>query len=237
MMGNLASASCRLDRPSQLLFLGDSHEPDGYNSFADIYHDSPDVNLVAFGSFNDCSVQFDVSGPFSSDGVCSARVATLRDPKFVSLVTGVVLTMNRPYHESAEPIWRVIGHLRAMNPRIAVAVIGGFIIANRDCSEVYSERHSFAACRDPRFVAWSALNERASYTPPGDLPYVYIDRMRLLCSDGTLGSCTMEADGEPAFYDMHHLSFGFARYVGQRIASAYGVELRAAGFPEPGESH
>ena len=237
LMGNLAGASCRLDRPSQLLFLGDSHEPDGYNSFAEIYHDSPDVNLVAFGSFNDCNVQFDASGPFSSAGVCSARVATLRDPKFVSSLTGVVLSMNRPYHESAEPIWQVIVHLRAMNPRIAVAVIGGFIIANRDCSEVYSERHSFAACRDPQFVAWSAFNERDSYTPPRGLRYVYIDRMRLLCSDGTLGSCTMEADGEPAFYDTHHLSFGFARYVGQRIARVYGDELRAAGFPEPGESH
>jgi hypothetical protein len=195
------------------------------------------VNLVAFGSSNDCHIQFDASGPFSSDGACSGRVATLRDPKFVSSLTGVVVTMNLPYHESAEQIWRVVGHLRAMNPRIAVAVIGGFIVLNRDCSEVYSEHHSFAACRDPQFVAWSAFNERATYTPPVDLQYLYIDRMRLLCSDGTLASCTMEADSEPAVYDMHHLSFGFARYVGQRIARVYGEELRAAGFPEPGGSH
>jgi hypothetical protein len=154
----------------------------------------------------------------------------------VSALTAVVLTLNRPYDQSAEPIWRILGHLRAMNPRIGVAVIGSFIITNRDCSEVYSERHSFSACRDPQFVAFSAFNERASYTPPGDLQYVYIDRMRLLCSDGTLGSCTMEAEGEPAFYDAHHLSSGFARYVGKRIASVYGRELRAAGFPDPRDS-
>jgi hypothetical protein len=86
-----------------------------------------------------------------------------------------------------------------MNPRIAIAVIGGFMITRRDCSEIYSERHSFAACRDPQFVAWSAFNERASYTPPGDLQYVYIDRMRLLCRDGTLKSCTMDADGSRLF--------------------------------------
>ena len=64
-----------------------------------------------------------------------------------------------------------------------------------------------------------------------------IDRMRLLCSDGTLESCTMEAEGEPAFYDTHHLSFGFARYVGKRLASVYRRELRAAGFPDPQDSH
>ena len=237
IMWNMASPSCRFDRPSQILFLGDSHEPDGYNAFAEIYGDSPTVNLVAFGSFNDCNVQFDASGPFSKVGVCSARVAILRDPKFVSSLTAVVLSLNRPYHESAEPLWRIINGLRAMNPRIAVAVIGGFLITNRDCSEVYSERHSFAACRDPQFVAFSAFNERATYTPPGDPQYVYIDRMRLLCSDGTLQSCTMEADGEPAFYDAHHLSFGFARYVGKRIVSVYGRELRAAGFPDPADSH
>ena len=96
-------------------------------------------------------------------------------------------------------------------------------------------RGVFAVIRGP--AGKHERNERASYTPPRGLRYVYIDRMRLLCSDGTLGSCTMEADGEPAFYDTHHLSFGFARYVGQRIARVYGDELRAAGFPEPGESH
>jgi hypothetical protein len=62
IMWNLASPACRFDKPSQILFLGDSHEPDGYNSFAEIYRGNPEVNLVAFGSFNDCNVQFDQSG-------------------------------------------------------------------------------------------------------------------------------------------------------------------------------
>jgi hypothetical protein len=63
------------------------------------------------------------------------------------------------------------------------------------------------------------------------LEYVYVDKMGLLCRDGTLDSCVIEANGEPAFYDMHHLSLSFSTFVGRRIASVYANELKSAGFP------
>jgi hypothetical protein len=42
--------------------------------------------------------------------------------------------------------------------------------------------------------------------------------------------------GEPAFYDMHHLSLSFSTFVGRRMASVYADELKLAGFPPPNRS-
>jgi peptidoglycan/LPS O-acetylase OafA/YrhL len=230
------SQTCKLDRPVQILVFGDSHEPDGLNMFAAMYGSDPQVNLITFGAFNGCELQFDPSGPFSTEDSCRGRLAVLNNPKFVSALTGLVFSQNKPFDPTAGDIWRVIGHMKHMNQALRIAVVSGFINTGRDCSELYGERHTFAACKAPEFVVFSAFNERRNWSPPGDLAslgYLYIDLMRLLCRGGTLDSCVMEANGEPAFYDSHHLSLGFATYVGKRIASVYGDDLKAAGFPPP----
>lgn len=35
------------------------------------------------------------------------------------------------------------------------------------------------------------------------------------------------------FYDAHHLSYGFATYVGELIAESYAGDLEALGLPPP----
>jgi hypothetical protein len=126
-----------------------------------------------------------------------------------------------------------------MNRDLPVAVLGGFINTNRECTELYSEFHTFNACKDPAYVVFDAFKERERWQLPADirgLDYVYIDKMGLLCRDGTLDSCVIEASGEPAFYDMHHLSLSFSTFVGRRMASVYADELKSAGFPPPNRS-
>jgi peptidoglycan/LPS O-acetylase OafA/YrhL len=227
---------CKMDRPYQILFLGDSHEPDGYNSFAAIYGDRSDVNLIGFGSLNSCGIQVGPHGLFTDVVVCKGRAEALNDHAFVSSLTSVVVSANRPFQESGDIYWQIVSHLKRLNPRLSLAAIGGFLIIHGNCSDLYSEHHTFSACKDPGVVAYAAFRERNEHALPAEMrgiDYLYIDRMRLLCRQATLSSCVVEAEGEPAFYDEHHLSFGFARYVGKRIASVYGDELRAAGFPDP----
>lgn len=65
------------------------------------------------------------------------------------------------------------------------------------------------------------------------LPYLYISKYELLCKAGELSTCTVSANGEPMFYDQHHLSYGFARHVGQLIWDKYQRELHALGMPDP----
>jgi Acyltransferase family len=79
---------CKVERPAQILVFGDSHEVEGYNAMAAIYGGDPAVNLISFGAFNGCDVQFKASVPFSTVDGCSARVALLNDARFVGSLTG-----------------------------------------------------------------------------------------------------------------------------------------------------
>jgi peptidoglycan/LPS O-acetylase OafA/YrhL len=236
------SSRCDLQRPVQLLLMGNSHEPDAYNAFYEIYRDNPQVNLISFGGINKCRLEFGQDGPSSPVSIrdCDRRFAILRNSAFVESLDGLVLGLNNPFGDqpligNKRSAWAIIAHLRVLHPELPLVVMGSYINTNRHCTELFNRFHTFDACKDPRFLASSGYGERESSTLPSASAddYLYIDKMRLFCPSGEVGSCTMEAHGEPAFYDDGHLSRGFARYLGQRIGDVYAAELVQRGFPAP----
>jgi peptidoglycan/LPS O-acetylase OafA/YrhL len=233
-------ARCDLNRPYQVLVMGNSHEVDAYNAFHEIYASDQRVNLISFGQFNKCRLEFGPDGPASPVLIreCKRRFAILRDAVFVRSLDAMVLGFNNPFGDQAlignkRSIWRVVHHLRALNPELTLVVMGSYINTVRDCSELYNRFHSFDACKNREFLATTGYGERQSSTLPEAraTDYLYIDKMGLLCPSGSVESCVMEAYGEPAFYDDGHLSTGFSRYLGERIYQAYGTELVKMGFP------
>jgi len=132
-------------------------------------------------------------------------------------------------------MWDILAQMQRINPKLALVVIGSYLNTKLDCAELFNRTFSFEICRDPQFVKWMPFGERTTKdTKKSDqhgLRYLYIDKAKLLCPDGTLASCKVEANGEPFTYDQHHLSFGFARFVGQRIAETYGGKLEQLKFP------
>ena len=72
-----------MDRPFQVLLIGNSHEPDGYNIFHQIYGDNPAVNLISFGTINKCEIEVTAQGPVStvSHRRCAERTALLNQIK------------------------------------------------------------------------------------------------------------------------------------------------------------
>ncbi len=239
------STRCHLERPFQLLVIGNSHEIDAYNAFHQIYGSDPQVNLISFGQFNKCPLEFGPDGPASPVAIrdCDRRLAILRDAAFVRSLDAMVLGLNNPFGDqlligNKRPVWRVIHHLRALNPDLPLVVMGSYINTVRDCTELYNRFHSFDACKNREFLDTTGYGERQSSTLPeaGATDYLYIDKMWLLCPSGDLDSCVMQANGEPAFYDSGHLSLGFSRYLGERIHQAYGKELTNMGFPNAAEN-
>ena len=235
-------ARCDLQRPFQLLVIGNSHEVDAYNAFYEIYGHDPRVNLISFGGLNKCRLEFGADGPASPSSIrdCDRRFAMLRDATFVNSLDAMVLSLNNPFGDQAlignkRSAWRVIHHLRTLNPQLPLVVMGSYINTVRDCAELYNRFHSLDACKDPQFAATTGYGERTSSTLPeaSATDYLYIDKMWLLCSSGSVESCVMEANGEPAFYDDGHLTLGFSRYLGERIRQAYERELADLGFPRP----
>lgn len=131
--------------------------------------------------------------------------------------------------------WNIIHHLKNINKKLPVVVIDGFINTHHDCSELAYRFHTFSACKDPKFVLFSPFGERepSNLEETSGIEYLYIDKTALLCPDGTLNSCVIEANDKPAFYDSHHISLGFVSYIGERIVDVYSADLNRFGFPAP----
>jgi peptidoglycan/LPS O-acetylase OafA/YrhL len=233
----------RLDKPKhcergkkyQILVIGNSHEPDGYNIFSQVYHNNPEVNLISFGSLNSCQVYFERETPSSNitDLKCDQRVAQLSHKGFVDSLDGIIYSANKPFSEDNSSSWKILAHLQKITPSLPMVVLGGYLNTTRDCSELYNRFKTYEACKLPQYITYQPFNEKALSEVPlsQQLDYLYIDKGKLLCSENNLESCIVEANGEPVFYDMHHLSFGFAKFLGEKIASFYAADLTSLGFP------
>jgi len=228
---------CDMDRPLQILVIGNSHETDGYNAFKHVYGSDKAVNLIYFGSLNKCNMQFNESGPFSqvSNRNCDTRFEMLNNVEFISSLDGLVFSSNFPFRIDKKTTWRILAHLKRINEKLSLVVMSGYLNTHRDCSELINRYLTFDICRDSKFVQNNPFNERelSKIGESSDLEYLYIDKTRLLCPGGTLDACAVEANGEPAFYDKHHLSLGFATYLGERIIDIYGSELNSIGLTLP----
>lgn len=237
---------CHTQRPFQLLVIGNSHEVDAYNAFREIYQHNRQVNLISFGGLNKCRLEFGPDGPSSPVSIrdCDRRFAMLRDAQFVRSLDGLVLGLNNPFGDqqligNKRPAWRVIHHLRTLHPGLPLVVMGSYLSTVRDCAELNNRFHSFDACKNPDFIASTGYGERAASTLPeaSAEDYLYIDKMKLLCPSGSVESCAVAANGEPAFYDDGHLSLGFSRFMGDKIGEIYRGELLQLGFPEPAKQN
>lgn len=230
---------CKADRPVQVLIIGNSHEIDGFNAFSAAYGASETVNLISFGSLNDCRPVFENERIVSRARRwnCDHRIDLLNKAEVIKSLDVVVLSSNRPFSADKASSWAILRHLKRQNPNLNIIVLGGHFNTKHDCAEIYARYGTYKACANPGHVSFKPFNERAR-SPLEDaraLDFLYIDVARLHCPEGNLASCIVEANGEPIMYDLHHLSLGFARFIGQEMVKRYGDELARAGLPRPGQ--
>lgn len=231
------TAKCSMDKPIQMLILGNSHEPDGFNMFHQLYGNNEQVNLIIFGTTNGCSLEIKdgvMSSP-ENELQCGKRFATLSDPKFINKITHVVYSNHTGFEYVAKNMWSILENMMQQNQNIKLIVLGSYLETSMDCATIKNNVGSFDACKSPDYVTFFKPNEREA--SPVDLsktlPYLYINKFKMLCPSMELSSCLTFARGEPMFYDVHHLSFGFATYVGELIAENYASDLEMLGLPPP----
>ncbi len=112
-------------------------------------------------------------------------------------------------------------------------MLGGFFETREDCSRLINETGDFKTCVAPENVQTILAGEVEKSPLTIDFDYLYLDKIATLCPDGKIENCPSEANGEPIFYDRHHLSVGYARFMGRELAKKYTNELAALGLPVP----
>lgn len=228
---------CHMDRPIQILLFGNSHEPDGYNMFNYLYGNNPRVNIISFGTANGCMFVVNEEGFTSSTTAldCALRFATLNNPEFVNKLTHIVYSTHTGFEYIAKDLWLVLANLSARNNKLKVIALGSYLETSVDCSTIRNKEGDFDSCKKAEYVTYFNPDERAQSIVPEvkTMDYLYISKFDLLCPDRQLSSCLTFANGEPMFYDVHHLSYGFARHVAKLIALNYESSLMQLGLPKP----
>jgi peptidoglycan/LPS O-acetylase OafA/YrhL len=207
-----------------VLTFGNSHEPDGYNFIMAGYEKSDPVQLIKFGTINDCG-EIEKTGPSwtAENEGCQSRLDTLFSEDFVRNLEVIVYSSYQPYAISNSPSVGILEDLKRANPQIRIIVFGGYIGTKDDCSYLLNRSGKSAACRAPAALDYFE-NEPASlplHARMSDITDLYIDRVDLHCTNRDLNTCETETpDGVPFIYDRHHASLEFAMYGGQKYSAS-----------------
>ncbi|MNF91826.1 hypothetical protein D3C84_744450 [compost metagenome] len=226
-----------MDRSKQVLIFGNSHEPDALNMFNHLYSKDKEVNLISFGTVNNCELTIGETGISSSTAAlsCDKRYKILNSDEFVSKLEFVVYNTHHGFDYIAKDLWSVLALLQKKNPNIKIIAIGSYLETTLECAALYNKFGTYEACGRREFVKYFNPDEKSKSPIPEvkTLDYLYISKYKMLCKGDGPESCVKFANGEPMFYDQHHLSFGFSKYVGSQIATKYLVELAKIGLPVP----
>lgn len=231
------ASRCLMSRPVQVLLFGNSHEPDAFNVFHYLYGEDSRVNLINFGTVNDCEVAFG-EGSFSSPTVqlgCDKRFSMLQSDEFLANVDVLVYNTHQGFDYVARDLWTMMAIIKKKKPSISIIAIGSYLQTSAECASLYNRHRTYAACRDAEFVNYYNPDEKVKSAVPqaATLDYLYISKYELLCGEAGMTACKVYANGEPAFYDQHHLSRGFAHYLGSKMAKVHAADLAKAGLPAP----
>lgn len=215
---------CNLTAPEQTLVLGNSHAIDGYNTWVTAF-DSPDENVIWFGSFNRCEAFVnDIAADYPDTNHCVARFSALRDKDLIGKLTSVVVSVKEPFAPDTDLTYGVVAEMKAVNPRLKVFIIGGYFHLARDCSYYMSIYGSADECLREEFIEYAQHEEQAhkatwlSGKYRERLEPVYVDKFDLVCRDG---KCPSSTGGVPFTYDKHHLSLEFAQLIGAHLKQKY----------------
>ena len=222
---------CHLERPVQVLVLGNSHEPDGFNFIAGGFGADPDVNLMSFGTTNDCpGLVVSDAGWRSDNANCQRRLDSLF--AIAQDLDVVVYAANRPYAADKGKFLELVAWITERAPAARVVTLGGYINLATPCPRLVNMTGSTGACADPGNVEYfeDDPSRFGLYDEVLAMTDVYVDRVALLCTDRKVETCATESSGGvPMSFDQHHLSLEFSLEAGQRYAAGHPDLLQPSG--------
>ena len=221
--------NCDMDADNQLLFIGNSHNMDGYNIFHNLFDGGSSYNLIFAGNFNNLNCGYSYLENelkfISKTNKCNAGANLLSSENFISKIDVIVINYFRlkdwgAYHT------KVIKELVNINKNLKVIIIGGFIgLRPEKCKELVNKTGNLDACKDPQNITSWPVNELdwIKEQDYGSASILYIDRIKLLCGDEKkLENCKVRDGSSLYFYDGDHFSLTGAKAVADELNKQYG---------------
>lgn len=212
---------CPTPQERNVLFIGNSHEVDGFNILAAALPTDNRQFWVLFGNTNACdNLEATAEWATSSSAQCQSRLDKLRASLETNKWQTIIYSARRPAKRDKLPVITMLEAMKRRFPSLSIVVIDDYITTKESCGSLINQWGSALACKDPRYVEFFP-----GMHPSSDI-YIYRDRLNklatawvsktdLLCSSSNIRDCEVTTpDGHPIFVDRHHLTFEFATYVG-----------------------
>ena len=213
---------CSDPRDRDVLFIGNSHEADGFNVLAAALPENSRESWVRFGSTGDCGQLKVVEGwVTSSSADCQRRLDQLYASIEVQQWHTVIYSARHPGFADKLPLITVLEAMKQQIPSLSIIVVEDYISTTKDCASIINQSGDRQACGYPRNVRFfpGMERERDIYRRRLEtLASGWISKKDLLCSSGEVRDCqVVSPEGHPMFVDQHHLTFEFAVYVGKLV--------------------
>jgi hypothetical protein len=227
-----ARERCPMPETGAVLFLGNSHEVDGYNMVAGALGKSHHRPLVLFGSTNGCrDLSVERNWIHSEEPTCQLRISALRNSlKRVDWHT-VIYSARRPYGGNKEPLVTTLETIHRQQPDAHIVVIEDYLSTRRACASLINEFESTEACAKLSHLSGlpGLIEEPAPFEERVAAITDYkVGKVELLCGVNLPESCpTQTPSGHPMSIDEHHLTLEFAQWTGEQLAVKNPLWLQA----------
>ena len=234
-IAKLDKANCDLSKDTQVLIFGNSHEPDGFNIIKRVTQGNNLVNLIVFGATNQCNMIVDpIKGSVHSDikrRNCKERVSKLNDHEFIKSIDVLVYSSNKPFAGNKRTDWRLLRLFKQLNPDLNLLVLGTYFNTKHECVELANRFGDTDSCKQNKYLSHNGAaeeNSKITNELTKDTSFYYFSKFDALCQKNSSGytNCITHANGEPMFYDRHHLSLGLSTLIGEKFLKIYTNELR-----------
>ena len=236
-LSEYTSNKCFPNREKQILFIGNSHVIDGYNSFQYIFGEDESINLIIFGSTNNCQIRVSSSNEIISSSKnerCISRLEFLNQLSFMKSLDYVIYSVNKPFEKDKIGHWNSLSYLQSINPNLKIIILGTYFNTVKMCHEIANQFDSIEACKSLKAISYSGIDEYKKvdhFQKKYNLNFLFLDKFKVLCSPSrTLESCKVSISNVPMFYDKHHLSLEFAQHLGEGYFLHYEDELKRIGL-------
>jgi len=215
---------CKPDAKTNILVIGNSHEPDGFNFFKAGYGHKSDIQLIHFGQDNGCNFKKENRKYTSKNSRkrCQERVDQVVNPKFTDEIDMIIYSSNRPFASKRFFTLSVVKDIKAQNSQVKLITMGGYINNEAECFRYINETGYTSACVQSENVSSTPESNHNGtlYQAFMDITDYYLDKAELLCGNVQPESCESETpDRIPFTYDQHHLTLEFAQYAGRKFAA------------------
>ena len=221
--------NCDWEAPNQLLFIGNSHNIDGYNIFRTITKDNKKYNLMYSGSSYYCKYKINSQSVIASEsGKCTSGAVNLNSIDFIKNIDTLVVNIFK-IKEWGGTETKIIKKIKSINPEINIVLIGGYIgLRPNLCRELVNKFGQTDICKHEKFVSFWGKTEKNWVLKQSfaETNFLYIDRISLLCGkQRELSKCKSLVNDELIFYDGDHFSLAGSKYVSELIYKEYKTEL------------